>query len=138
SHPSIVHVVCPDQLHVVGPFPNTPTVGTPTLTQAFVEDNFVGLNQVPVNFTDILGNVTFTDGSGAGSHSTTLMTDSSGIAGVTYVGQSTGLGLIQANVPGTSLTTFIFVNFSSPQPITLPTKPVPTQVQHGGVTHAAP
>lgn len=128
NHKSIVHVICPDQLHLVGPYPNSPLVGMPVSCQAFVEDNFVGQQNAPVTFQTLMGNVTFLNGSGAGTSSTMLLTDGSGVANVSFVGGAPGLGLIQADLPGTQLTAFIFVQFSNSRTITFPHTPFPISV----------
>lgn len=133
NHKSIVHVICPDQLHVVGPYPNTPTVGSATLTQAFVEDNFVGQANAPVVFTVLMGNATFLNGSGAGGTTTTLLTDGSGVAGVMYQGNSPGTCLIQVDVPGMPLTAFIFLEFTPARPFEIPTLPIPVKGESHGV-----
>lgn len=109
THPSIVHVICPDQLHLLGPIPNDVPVGGEGSIDVSVQDSFTGVEGAHVVATGLVGDFSFVDGVVAGGeHSITVITDADGTASVRFLAEGVGLGLIQFKVGGTALVAYSF------------------------------
>lgn len=105
----------PDQLHAVGPIPNDVLVGNTGAIQASVQADFVGLPDVGVIFTKLAGAFTFTAGDVSPDGTEALVfTDTDGLAGMTFVGDAPGPGLIEVTVPGSELIGFSFFQIVAP------------------------
>ena len=109
--------VSPDQIHLYGPSPNSFAAGTPQILTAMVENSFLGLEGVAVNYSVVMGSVQFTSGAlGGGGTTSSVQTDPSGTATVDFTGTAAGPALIQASVNGMSAFQFLQVlpAFSGP------------------------
>jgi hypothetical protein len=102
----------PDQVHLYGPNPNSFPVGATQTLTAMVENQFLGLEGMPVNFTVLMGSVQFAGGGTTAS----VLTDPSGAANVDFAGTGAGAALIQATSGGLSAYQFVQVTsaFVSP------------------------
>jgi hypothetical protein len=110
-------VVFPDQLHLYGPNPNTFAAGTPQSLTAMVENSFLGLPDMTVNFSAPVGSIQFTSGAlGAGGTSSSVTTDPFGTATVSFVGTAPGAALLQATVNGLNAYEFTQVLPAGPNP----------------------
>jgi hypothetical protein len=100
----------PDQLHLYGPVANGfPMFVGQTLT-AMVENDFVGLPGETVIFTDVIGGLQFSSGStNADGTQTSLATDFSGSAPVTFFGTVPGPAMIQATVTSTGQSAYFLM-----------------------------
>ncbi len=97
----------PQQLHIVGPLPNTVAAGTNGHVDAFVQSQFIGMPHRPVRFTRQAGALTFLAGTLSPDGSTaTLQTDEAGLARMPFHADAAGLALLDIEVPGTPLTAF--------------------------------
>jgi len=94
----------PDQLHLSGPTPNVITVGTTATIVARVESHFVGVPGREVVFTKAQGQFTFTSGNvSPDGTQATVMTDTSGVATITFRAAAAGPGLIAARISGSQV-----------------------------------
>jgi hypothetical protein len=119
----------PDQIHLYGPASNNfPVYVAQTLT-AMVENNFIGLPGQTVVFSDVLGALQFLSGSlSANGAETSVATDSTGAAPVQFLATTPGPALIQAYLPSTGQSAYLFMQVQAAIPgLTLSAAPLPAR-----------